>query len=62
MSEEIRTVEKALGKVYDGVSEKEAKTRAFRQSLFVVKDMKAGQMFTDQNVRSIRPGHGLPPR
>jgi N-acetylneuraminate synthase len=59
MVEAIRTVEKALGTVHYGVSEQEAKSRAFRRSLFVVKDMKAGEVFTEENVRSIRPGHGL---
>jgi N-acetylneuraminate synthase len=62
MVQAIRTAEKALGKVHYGVSEQEAKSRAFRRSLFVVEDVKAGQMFTEKNVRSIRPGHGLPPK
>jgi N-acetylneuraminate synthase len=58
----IRTAEKALGAVRYEVSEREAKSRVFRRSLFVVRDMKAGEVFTAENVRSIRPGHGLPPR
>lgn len=62
MVEAIRTVEKALGEVYFGVGEKEIKSAIFGRSLFVVKDMKAGEIFTKENVRSIRPGHGLPPR
>ena len=59
MVEAVRTTEKALGMVHYGVSEREAGSRVFRRSLFVVRDMKAGEMFTADNLRSIRPGYGL---
>ena len=62
MVEAIRTAEKTLGEVRYEVGEQEAKSRVFRRSLFVVKDMKAGEVFTEENVRSIRPGYGLPPK
>jgi len=62
MVEAIRTVEKALGEVRYEVSKQEAKSRVFRRSLFVVKDMKAGEVLTEESVRSIRPGYGLHPR
>ena len=62
MVEAIRTAEKAVGRVQYGASEKEIGSRVFRRSLFVVKDMKAGETFSLENVRSIRPGHGLPPK
>jgi pseudaminic acid synthase len=62
MVNSIRVVEKALGKAYHEIGEAEKKSRSFRRSLYVVKDMKAGETFTEENVRSIRPSNGLAPK
>jgi len=62
MVDAIRTAEESLGEISYRVSEQEAKSHVFRRSLFVVKDMRKGEVFTEENVRSIRPGYGLHPR
>ena len=59
MVEAVRCTEQALGKIQFGPSPREASSRVFRRSLFVVEDVKRGESFTPQNVRSIRPAHGL---
>jgi pseudaminic acid synthase len=62
MVEAVRDAEMALGKVDYSMNEKKKSSRLLGRSLFVVKDIKAGERFTDQNVRSIRPGNGLAPK
>ncbi len=58
----IRMAEKALGEVHYGPTSHELRALPFRRSLFVVRDMKKGEMFTEENVRSIRPAEGLAPK
>lgn len=58
----VRTAEKALGKVCYERDNAERASLVFRRSLFVVKDMRAGETFTQENIRSIRPGNGLAPK
>lgn len=51
-----------LGKISYGPTEKEKASLVFRRSLYIVEDMKAGDLVTEKNVRSIRPGYGMPPK
>jgi N-acetylneuraminate synthase len=62
MVEGIRIAQKALGCIDYGLSQSERASRPLRRSLFVVEDLEAGEIFTENNVRSIRPGKGLHPR
>lgn len=52
----------SLGKISYGATSAEKKSLIFRRSLYVVKDMVAGEVFSSENVRAIRPGLGLAPR
>lgn len=52
----------SLGQISYGPTEKEKKSLVFRRSLYIVKDLKAGEVLTQDNLRAIRPGHGLPPK
>lgn len=58
----VRQAEKTVGKVTYELTDKVKASRKFSRSLFVVKDIKAGEVFTEENVRSIRPGYGLHPK
>jgi len=58
----IRAVESALGKVSYEPTERESMNKQFRRSLFAVKEIKKGEKFSRNNIRSIRPASGLPPK
>jgi pseudaminic acid synthase len=62
MVKAVREAESAIGKVDYALTEKQAKGKDFSRSLYVVEDMKAGDVITEKNVRSIRPGFGLHPK
>lgn len=63
MVRDIRMVEKAKGKVHYGPStEQEKYNTTFRKSIFAVRDIGAGEILTEKNIRVIRPGYGLAPK
>lgn len=62
MVQDIRNVEKALGKASYGPSKQEEESIIFRRSIFAVRDIKNGEKLTKENIRVIRPGYGLKPK
>jgi pseudaminic acid synthase len=58
----VRIVEKALGEVHYGLTKGEQACRVARRSLFAVENIKRGELFTEENVKSIRPAYGLKPK
>ena len=62
MVKRIRETEECLGKVSYELSDLSKKSRKFSRSLFAVKDIQKGEIFTEDNIRSIRPGDGISPK
>ncbi|SCG85843.1 pseudaminic acid synthase [Methanobacterium congolense] len=62
MVQAVRDVEKALGDINYDLTDDKIKSRNFSRSLFLVSDMAEGDIFTEENLRSIRPGYGLHPK
>jgi pseudaminic acid synthase len=62
MVQSIREAEKAIGIVDYKLTEKQAKGKDFSRSLYIAEDIKKGEVFTEKNVRSVRPGFGLHPK
>ena len=62
MVKAVREAESAIGVVDYTLTDKQAKGKDFSRSLYVVEDIKAGEVITEKNVRSIRPGFGLHPK
>ena len=62
MIDAVRNTEKALGKIDYTLTKKTKKSRVFSRSLYAIKDVKAGELFTEKNIKSIRPRYGLHPK
>jgi len=62
MVKAVREAEKAIGKVDYNLTDKQKKGKDFSRSLYIVENVKSGEIITDKNIRSIRPGFGLHPR
>lgn len=62
MVDAIRIAEKSLGRIHYGGSAKDVTMRQYRRSLYAVRDIAAGDILTLDNIRCIRPAHGLPPK
>ncbi|OIP53438.1 MAG: pseudaminic acid synthase [Helicobacteraceae bacterium CG2_30_36_10] len=62
MVQAIRHVEKLLGRVDYTMDEKKRNNRRFSRSLYIAKDIKKGELFNEENIRSVRPGYGLHPK
>lgn len=58
----VRLTEKLMGKVDYEMTDKKKKSREFSRSLFVINDLKEGDIITKENIKSIRPGYGLHPK
>jgi len=62
MVKDIRDIEKLLGRVDYGMTDKKRKSRQFSRSLYVAKDIQKGELFTEDNIRSVRPGYSMHPK
>jgi pseudaminic acid synthase len=62
MVKAVREAEKAIGKVDYNLTDKQKKGKDFSRSLYIVEDIAEGEVITEKNIRSIRPGFGLHPK
>ena len=62
MVKAVRDAEKAVGNISYETTEKQKAGKAFARSLYVAEDIKEGELFTEKNIRSVRPGFGMHPK
>lgn len=62
MVKAVRQTEKAIGKIDYNLTKKQIKGKDFSRSLYVVRDIKKGEIFSEENIKSIRPGFGIHPK
>ncbi len=62
MVQAIRDTEKLLGRVDYSMNERKIGSRKFARSLYVAKDIQKGELFTEKNIRSVRPSYGMHPK
>jgi len=62
MVEDIRSAERAIGKINYGPTEMEKPMTAYRKSIWIAEDIKKGEVFSEQNIRVVRPAKGLEPK
>ena len=62
MIQAVRDTEKLLGTINYSMTDKKKKSRQFSRSLYVAKDIKKGEILSEENIRSVRPGYGMHPK
>ena len=59
---DVRDAEKSIGEINYDLTQKQIQGKAFSRSLYIVRDVNKGEILTEKNIRSIRPGYGLEPK
>jgi pseudaminic acid synthase len=62
MIKAVREAQKLLGNIDYSMTPKKKQSRQFSRSLYISKDIKKGEVFTEENIRSVRPGYGMHPK
>jgi pseudaminic acid synthase len=62
MVQSVREAEKSIGKISYQLTENQVAGKVFSRSLYIAEDIKEGELFTDKNIKSVRPGFGMHPK